>query len=170
MVKDKDALDALNAASIAAASDGFAVKMGNSIEWGDFGDSADVTYKYPGVDKELLSTDPSKRLANYKIVINPAKIMLNNGEPMTLTDHAENISVDYQTINITVEPADGVEASASDVTYYYSGYNGYFTIPDQCKVTITYSARIIGDGTVNIKNDAEMKGYHDETSENVNIR
>ena len=167
IVKDEAAIAALNAGSL--ASDTYSVMLNNEVYWGDFSDQYDVEYQYPAVDKTLLSTDVSKRLANYKIVLNPAKVMMNGGEAMTMEDTAENISIDYQTIAITVEPADGVSASVDDVTYYYSGYTGYYTIPDQCKVTITYSARIIGDGQVTFTNEAIMKGFSDKTTQTETV-
>lgn len=155
IVKDETTLDTLERVSINAAD--HKVPIENTVTWGDFHDEVTIDYEYPGVDKEQLGHADSKGMVKYKIVLNPDKQTLNNGEPMEMQDSATNITVDYSTIQIETDPA-------ADITYYYRGYTGYYTIPDRTKVTITYSARVIGDGEVPISNDAVMKGFKDSTS------
>ena len=156
--KDETALNALEQASIAAGD--HKVELENKVTWGDFDDDVTIDYEYPAVEKEQLTSADPNGFVKYKIVLNPDKLTLNNNQPMTMEDAATNISVDYSTIVIEADPA----ANAKDITYYYRGYTGYYTIPDATKVTITYSARVIGDGDIPISNEATMKGFKDTTS------
>lgn len=158
MIVKEGALEVLKAASISAED--HKIPMENTVFWDDYHDSVTVDYEYPVVDKERLRSDPANRTADFKIVINPDKLTLNNGEDMTMTDTAENLSIDYSTLVIETDPQ---LPEGETLEYYYRGYTGYFTIPDRTKVTITYSARIIGDGLVNYRNSVNMKGFHDET-------
>ena len=130
----------------------------NEVTWDEFEDKEDIEYKYPVVDKEMLGVDKDTHIAKFKIVLNPDKMMLNGGADMTMTDSATNLSIDYSTLKFETDPA-----GKEDIEYYYSGHTGYFTIPDQTKVTITYDARVVGDGTVSFSNEAKMNGYSDET-------
>ncbi|MBP3267872.1 MAG: hypothetical protein J6M07_06095, partial [Ruminococcus sp.] len=155
IVKDLDALNAIEQASISVAD--HKVELGNEATWDTFKDNVTIDYEYPAVEKTQLTHADSNGVVKYKIVLNPDRLTLNNGEPMEMLDSATNITIDYSTIAIETDPH-------ADVTYYYRGYTGYFTIPDRTKVTITYSARVIGDGEVPISNEATMKGFKDSTS------
>ena len=59
-----------------------------------------------------------------------------------------NQSIDYSSIRV----------SGAGVTYDYSGYTGTFTIPDETKVTITYTTRVLGEPATNCTfgNDAQL--------------
>lgn len=158
-------LNALETASVGAVANEYYVPINNRVDWGTFHDSVTIDYKYPAVDKNTVQIDASNRTAKYEIVLNPDKLSLNGGAAMELQDSAENLSIDYSTLVITVDPAE----NASQVTYYYRGNTGYFSIPDGTKVTIRYSARIIGDGAVTFSNDASMKGYRDSTTNTESV-
>lgn len=138
------------------------VKFKNEVYWDNFHDDVTIEYEYPVVDKEVLSVDTDSRTANYRIVLNPDKLPLNGEEPMTMTDSATNLSIDYSTLKITADPD-------AEIPYYYRGNTGYFTIPDSTKVEITYSARIIGDGEITFSNEAVMNGHRDSTKETRTI-
>ena len=155
IVKDQDALNAIEQASISASD--HKVPLGNEATWGTFKDNVTIDYEYPAVDKTQLTHADSNGLVRYKIVLNPDKLMLNGGQPMEMLDSATNITIDYSTIVIESDPQ-------ANINYYYRGYTGYYTIPDRTKVTITYSARVIGNGSVPISNEATMKGFKDSTS------
>lgn len=152
------------------------VSIGNKVTWDDFQDDVTVDYSYPGVTKENIAPsgaadqnvkyDPNKGTTGFKIVINPDKLELNNGDPMVLEDvFTDNLSVDYSSIKIDIEPAtDNTETPT--VTYDYKGNKGIYNIPDKCKVTITYDARVIGNPSewVSYGNTATMKGFTDSAS------
>lgn len=153
--KDADALDALETASINAVDNDRLVPINNTVTWGKYTDKVSIDYKYPAVTKNAHVNNDA-RTVDFTIELNPDGLKLNDGKAMEMTDSAENLSIDYSTIVIT--PSNGV-------TYYYRGNTGYFTIPDSTKVTITYTARIIGDGAVTFSNEASMKGYRDSTTQ-----
>ena len=162
---DNTFLNALELASINAADKDYYVAIDNSVQWGTYNDSVTIDYKYPAVDKKILSSDGSKREAKFEIVLNPDKLTLNGGDAMELQDSAENLSIDYSTIQIETDPA----SAASDITYYYRGNTGYFSIPDSTKVTLRYTARIIGDGSVTYSNEAILKGFRDSTTKTESV-
>ena len=152
------------------------VTIDNKASWGDSEDNATVDYSYPGVTKSNIAPssandqnvtyDPNTGNTGFKIVINPDKLELNGGDPMTLEDvFTDNLSVDYSSIKVVVEPADGVQGEQT-VTYDYKGNKGIYNIPDKCKVTITYDARVIGKPGewVSYGNTATMKGFTDSAS------
>ncbi len=146
--------------------------IANSAKWGESDSEVTTDYSYPGLVKDnIIPTsvdgatsvyDAASGKTGFKIVINPDKLTLNNGNVMELVDeYTDNLSVEYSTIKITVEPAEGV--TASTVTYDYKGNKGIYKIPDRCKVTITYDARVIGTNeNVHYGNKVTMNGFTDE--------
>ena len=159
-VKDAQALNTLM--NRAAAEDDGKYDLSNTATWNGQTDTTSVTYSYQGLDKEILTSDEDlsktneEIYANFRITLNPAGMLLNGGEPLTMTDTVSNLSVDITSIKAV--PSNGVswDMSGNTVTY---------TIPDATKVVITYKARVIytenGETTINFSNTAEMKGYKD---------
>ena len=166
-VKNEAALNTIIAH--ATANDDGTYAISNTAEWNGGSSTADVTYQYQGLKKEILTPDDQLKKtdediwAKFRITLNPGAQMLNGGDPLTMTDTVNNLSVDITSIQ--ADPADGVswDMSGNTVTY---------TIPDQTKVVITYSARVIltdngnaGDTVrVNFSNVAEMNGYKGEVN------
>ena len=145
------------------------VTISNKVKWGDFKDDVDVDYGYPALVKDNIApstaSDPNTTYdsetgkTGFRIVINPEKLELNNGNTMTLEDvFSGNLSVDYSSIVIVTDPAD------KKVTYDYKGNKGIYQIPDKCKVTITYDARVIGEPGqwVTYGNEVHMNGFSDD--------
>ena len=101
-LKDGVDLDAL------AIANGGEHDLTNTAKWGDHESS--YTYKtvYDYFDKKLLNENElggTNRTARYQITFNQAKAMLNQGEPMTLTDKmSPNLSLDYSSVSITTDP------------------------------------------------------------------
>lgn len=85
-------------------------------------------------------------MAEYTITVNPEGKTINGGRALTLEDTLQtkdeahpditNQSIDYSSIRIT--PSAGA-------SFDYSGYTGTFTLPDSTALTITYTARVLGD-------------------------
>ncbi|MBP3880157.1 MAG: hypothetical protein J6D46_07570 [Lachnospiraceae bacterium] len=161
-VKLKDGVD-LDALAIA---NGGEHELTNTAKWGDHESS--YTYKtvYDYFDKKLLNENElggTNRTARYQISFNPAKAMLNQGEPMTLTDvMSPKLSLDYSSVSITTDP-EGVP-----VPYSATGRDDgttvvRYTIPDSTAVTITYEAMVVGNGPVTITNDADINGKEEHT-------
>ena len=125
-----------------------------------------MTYEYQGLDKKILTSDEDLKkidqdvYADFEITLNPAAQTINGGQPLTMTDTVENLSVDIT--SITANPSEGVSFDMSGNTVTY-------TIPDETKIVITYRARVLFDkepstgqtSTITFKNTAEMNGYSD---------
>ena len=161
IVKDADALHTLQQSTNNGAT---AASLTNTISYTYNGvtSSATVQYTYKPVSKSMDSYDEDSRKAHYRIVLNEAKETLNNGNPMTMTDEYTNMSVDFETIRITTDPA----AVQDQVGYTFSGNTGTYTIPDSTKVVIEYDATVIGQtgNTVIFTNTASLLTYSDSTS------
>ena len=171
-VKDANALDILN--QRAAANFDGKYTFTNTANWGTSTDQAEVTYEYPGLDKEILTSDADLQktdeevYADFKITLNPSAKTMNGGSPLTLTDTVNNLSVDITSIK--AEPSAGVRFDMSGNTVTY-------TIPDSTKIVITYKARVIFDKApgrnetirINFSNTAEMLGYKDGVNKTASM-
>lgn len=155
--------DALHDLQASVDKNNTAVDLNNTISYPN-GDSstAKVQFVYNPVQKTMDRFDEVNHTAHYRIVLNSQKERLHSGEPMTVTDTYTNLSVDYQTITITTDPAD----RADQVTWNYSGNTGTFIIPDETQVIIEYDARVIGNvgDSVTFENTASVLTYSDSTS------
>ncbi|MBO5552006.1 MAG: hypothetical protein J5966_08605, partial [Lachnospiraceae bacterium] len=163
-VKDEAALNTI--LQRAAANEGGIYKLENTAKWGDSTSTGEVTYEYQGLDKKILTSDEDLKkidqdvYADFEITLNPAAQEINGGQPLTMTDTVENLSVVIT--SITAVPSEGV-------TFDMSGNTVTYTIPDATKIVITYRARVLFDkepstgqtSTIKFKNTAEMKGYRD---------
>lgn len=159
-----------NIADLALENGNGKLDLSNKID-GD--DEVDFSYEYPGVTKEMVGLDERKGIATFRIVVNPDQATMNAGEPMTLVDEYLNtISIDYETIQFATEPA-GMDVSYDaqswnpaydqDDPKQSSEFKDYsyiiFTVPDETKVTITYTGHVTETGNVHILNNATMKTY-----------
>ena len=135
---------------------GYTIKLNNAIDWGDYSSDVDIDYKYDVVKKNANNPYGNNRVWHFTVLLNPDKLRIGDSEMLELTDTFENLSVDYSSISFTtVEP----ESNRSKITYDYRGYTGTFQIPNETKVVLEYDARVIGDGSVTIKNTANLEGY-----------
>ena len=146
-------------------------KISNNAEWEGHTGDAEIDYEYPGLTKDILTSDADlKRIdedipVDFKITANPSRETLNNGNDITLTDTAENLIIQPETIKIKV---DGEEVH--NVLYVQNGKSMVYTIPDRKKVEITYSAKVelktIGEQGDNIKVDfnnvVDMLSYNSD--------
>lgn len=158
IVKDEAALRELERQTNQGAA---AVSMDNTITYAGKDSSATVQFAYKPVDKTMVSYDDSSRKAHYRIVLNEAKDTLNGGKPMEMQDTYTNMSVDFESIVVTTDPA----SNRSKVSWNYSGYTGTFTIPDATKVVIEYDAMVLGETgqDVTFTNTASLLSYSDNT-------
>ena len=178
IVKDQDALSALNTRSVETNG---TIKLSNTANWNGStdGDTVTVDYEYPAVEKTLLNKEEIANktvardsvFAQFQIILNKDKQTLNGGQPMTMTDDFSNLSVNYQSIRIEAVDANNADRS-NEVVYDYKGTTGTFTIPDATKVTITYEARVTNSALgveTPFGNTAKMKGYKDSVSEKTTV-
>ncbi len=176
IVKDQAALNALLQESLNSADDDYKVPLENTATDGDSTSKQTVDYQYPAVDKSLLGVDSNTGLARYEIVLNPNKVTLNQGNQITMTDTFSNLSVDFSSVRVTLEDSNGnisgpynTSSDQNIVKWNYRGNTGTFYIPDRTKVTITYTARVTGEGGITISNTASMLGFSSSVVEDVNI-
>ena len=165
IVKDEEALHTLQN-STKSGDTYSAVELNNTIAYtyNNASSSAKVSYVYSPVSKNLMSFQEDTRTAHYRIALNELQETMNGGNPMTMTDDYTNISVDFETVQVTTVPA----ANASQVIWNYSQNIGTFTIPDATKVIIEYDATVLGSAgdEVTFTNTATLGGkYSDGTSD-----
>ena len=109
------------------------------------------------------NVDPYPGTIPFTIVFNPSRERLNNGKVMELTDEFENLAVEYSSIRIETIPA------GRTVTYDYSGNKGYYKVPDETTVRLTYRAIPIFDAndTATWHNTVKVKGYSAEQQDTL---
>ena len=173
-VKDEDALNIIKARALAANDGTYA--MENVAVFDGQESKATVTYEYEGLKKELLTKDEDLRKTDediwpeFRLTINPEGAELNGGNPLIVEDTVSNLSVDLDSIQVTIGNPGNPSNPSSPVTWDMTGNTVRYTIPDKTKVVITYRARVLMtsmpaiDQSVNVhfSNRATMKGY-DET-------
>ena len=163
---------ALSTLGARAAAGGGSYSIGNTAEWEGITSTGSIKYGYQALKKEILTPDAelSKSdediFVDYKITLNPAAHMLNNGKPLTMTDTVTNMSVVLT--SITADPSEGVswDMSGNTVTY---------TIPDSTAVVITYRTRVIFEDigkvgetkSVQISNKAAFNGEASDITKTV---
>ena len=139
----------------------------NTAEWGGLTATANAEYIYNGFSKQLEDDNNGEDdYYTFTLNINPSGKYMNNKNELEIHDIYENMSVDFSSININ--PSEGV-------SYYSSGYELIFTIPDGQPTTITYRAKALFDegasegDSVRISNTAYIKdlGYEQSTSKVV---
>ena len=170
-VKDNTALEAIKQQAL--LNDGV-YKIHNSAEWNDIPDEYDVKYEVPVLKKTgafvgELGTS-KERQYNFEIEINADSLMVNGGEPMTLTDtHTKNLSVDYHSVKVYKLPK-GVTSKSDQyidntVVWNFEGNSGEFTLEDEAHYVITYNALVVGSGNQEFSNEVEMNGFHASKSD-----
>ena len=135
----------------------------NKATWNDVSAEATFEHDYLCLTKELTNLaeiDNDHRIAKYRITFNPLQGRVNGGRDIILRDTwSESLNIDYSSIRITTVP----ESANDNVSYTISGYTATFTIPDQTKVVIEYSAVVLGTGPVEFSNDAAAGDWEDGT-------
>ena len=174
-VKDSEAL-----INEALKSAGLTVKMGNSIDSRVGSDETTVEYTPNVLDKFKSGQDGDK--IEFTIKVNEAQIDLQpDSNVLILTDTLENISAQYQDIEISF-PRDNYSAGdikttdegGNEVAVPYFNMKGdtiTFYLPDNVETHIRYKAKPAGevgpDGKIHYKNTANLKGYTKTVSDIV---
>ncbi|MDO4460392.1 MAG: Cna B-type domain-containing protein, partial [Clostridia bacterium] len=149
VVKDKDALSALD--TIAAKNGGTAT-LTNSVSYHGKTDSENFNHTYEVLEKIVDDSDKDNFNLSYTITFNPGAAQLNNGEPINdLYDVFTNFSIRYSSVQITDENGTNLENAPYNVSYDITGNNiSFYNIPDNKKVVIEYTGRILGELRENI--------------------
>ncbi len=183
-IKDKIALEKM-ADAIQTSSSGV-YKLINTVTNEKFGtETATVDYDIDVVDKSIIKPDGKdgkqndqvyyqngNYMVDYQIEVNPKSLQLGDDEFLTLTDDYENIAVDYTTIKIQKEGADGQLHDVEDsdgVSWNRKGNRVTYTLQNGVHYVITYTARITGEGQVTYSNTAEYFGVKDWETHQQNV-
>ncbi len=119
---------------------------------------------------EEYSTELQPRY-NFSIDINPYRLKMNEGGEMTVKDvYSDTLSVDYESISFVTDPPEAV----NQIHYDYRGNTGYFYIPDETHVIITYRAAVVRKedsttNTVSFSNNVSVLGYSSGVEESTEI-
>ena len=162
VVKDATALATLNQQAATEAK-----TFTNTATWDSSDSTQDFTYQYKPISKtatdllaEVAGTD-YKNVIKYTLVINPAAEQVGTGDTLTATDTiSNNLAFIYDSIHVT--PSEGV-------TYDASGSTLTFTVPNATKVTVTYYAKVIKTGTLDVTNTATVNGQSETVTKNVTL-
>lgn len=137
------------------------ITIPNSAEYnGGSSDTVSVEYDYSPIKKTLFDDwkiGNGTRELTYQVVFNEEKIKIGDEETLTISDTFENMAIDYSSIQYTTDPAE----AAGTITYDVSGNVMTFIVPNSTKVTITYNTRVVGSGSVNVKNTASFETFKD---------
>ncbi len=160
-------LDGLNEATSKNYAGKYTEK--NTVSSKEFGEASfDVDYTVDILTKEqigepYLNTTTGIYEVKYKIVANPNAEQLGTENYLTLTDVLHNLNIKTDTIEVT--PSGGVSWDLQSDNLA-EGTNGIltFTIPNATRVEITYTANVVGTGTVNYSNNATLYGQTKESS------
>lgn len=146
-------------AGITKTDDG-KVFFGNEAEWGNTSlrSQVDADADFNPMSKTLVY-DQETDTCTYTIVINPQRLSLNNGEMVCVRDTYTNLAVDFVTVASGIQTVP--EERKDQVDWAYHNNVGTFWIPDETMVTITYTAKPIGDPgkSVTFNNTVSMLGF-----------
>ena len=144
----------------AAQSQDLKTKVTNTVNWDSNTRTSDYEVSYDALDKKLLNEGEitgEKRTAKYQIKVNAAGATVHGGEAYLLTDtFSDSLAVDYSSIQFS-DP-DAV------LSYEVSGNTISIWIEDGKPLTITYNAKVLGNGKVKITNEAKTE-FDDEKVE-----
>ncbi|KIR03181.1 putative surface-anchored collagen-binding protein [Lachnospiraceae bacterium TWA4] len=163
-VKSEEALNALKSA--AAQEEGGRYTISNTVTNSDFGTVTDtIDYETNLLSKEASVAELNKATGNYEVhytlTLNPNAEKIGDGNSLEVIDTSENLSVDID--SIIASPSLGVSWNRD------SSGKLKFIIPNGKKIIISYTAKVVGTGTVNYKNTAELHGQKKESSGSQNV-
>mgnify|MGYP000225916600 CR=1 FL=1 len=150
-VKDVAALKKLQ--QMAADSENHTALISNIATWGDISsEKVSHTFELKPVTKETVDVGSGNDYkASFKIVINPDKLKLNGGnqidvkDVITVTEGAgAKVRLIPDSLKITLDPAGDYSTDYSEDRTTLN-----IKIPDECKATITYDAKVDGKVLLN---------------------
>ena len=165
-VKDVAALKKLQ--QMAADSENHTALISNIATWGDISsEKVSHTFELKPVTKETVDVGSGNDYkASFKIVINPDKLKLNGGnqidvkDVITVTEGAgAKVRLIPDSLKITLDPAGDYSTDYSEDRTTLN-----IKIPDECKATITYDAKVDGKGTVKYNNTVDISGGYTASS------
>ena len=156
IVKDQDALNALNAAA-AASQNG--INLENTASWDDLQSSRSVNYTYfPYVDKELLTrpTADNGYVAEFQVIINQYAEDLDPTSDVLAIQDVLSSNLRFIPDSLTISPAnDSIVVQHDDETNTLT----FTEVPDETTFVITYQARVLGSGNVTYSNTVKFGNF-----------
>jgi len=138
---------------LAAKSTDLKGKVKNTVDWEGTKRSSEYEASYDGLSKELLNEgelNGNNRIAKYQIKVNTQGALLNGGNAYKLQDtFSDSLAVDYSSIKYSNPDAVlSYEISQNTITIW---------IKDGEPLTITYNAKVLGEGRLQLKNTAKTE-------------
>ena len=166
IVKDQDALNALNSAAAASQS---GINLENTASWNDLFSSRTVNYTYfPYVDKELISqaSGDNDYVAEFKLIINPYADDLDpESDTLNIQDElSSNLRFIQDSIVVTPE-AEGMRTQFDSETNTLT----FSDVPDNTRFEVSYRARVLGKGNVTYSNTVKFGNYEKTVEDEVKI-
>jgi len=162
IVKDQDALDALNAA---AAESQNGIDLENTASWDSLVSSRVVNYTYfPYVDKELLSRPTAENgyIAEFQVVINKYAEDLDPTSDVLAIQDVLSSNLRFIPDSLTISPAnDSIVVQHDDETNTIT----FTEVPDETTFVITYQARVLGSGNVTYSNTIKFGNFEKTVEE-----
>lgn len=136
-------------------SDGLMVGLVNTADNEKFGTNTIVTeYSVSALTKRLISEEDNSATGThdlqFEIMVNEDELKIGDGETITLKDTLTNLSFDYTSI--------AIEPQLEGDTLNRAGNSIIFTLHNETKYRITYTARLVGIHDVDWHNKAELYG------------
>ena len=142
------------------------IRVENTATWENLTQSATNTaYTVAPITKERTQ-DPSQannNTASFEIVVNPDRLTLNGGKPITVTDALKITSTTGRgvilpdSVQITLEPAVGSDTTTRAFSDDYTSMT--LTVPDGRKATITYQVKFYSEQeTISYENSVGTSG------------
>lgn len=153
-VKDAQTLDRMKEEAL--HSEGLHVQLENIASNDQFGTSAIVTeYTVNALEKTLVSEQDNSETGthdlHFKIVVNDDGLKIGDEDTITVKDTLSNLSFDYTTIE--------VEPQLEGDVVNRVGNSVVFTLHNETRYQITYTARLIGIQNVQWNNKADLYGH-----------
>lgn len=167
IVKDRDALDALNHA---ATQNPNGHTLGNTAIWNQLtSDTVEVVHTYyPYVDKELLSRPNAEngQVAEFKVIINQYADDLDPASDTLAIQDVLSSNLRFIPGSLSISPAnDSIRVEHDSETNTLT----FTEVPDETRFEITYQARVLGTGNVTYSNTVKFGQFEKTIEENTEI-
>ena len=155
------------------------IRVENTAKWKDLTQSAiNTAYTVAPITKKRTQApnQANNNTATFEIVVNPDRLTLNGGYPITVTDALKITSptgrgvILPDSVKIQLEPAVGSDATPRAFSDDYTSMT--LTVPDGRKATITYQVKFYSEQhTISYENSVGTSGSFtvSESGNNLNL-
>ena len=140
----------------------------NTAYFGEEEAYADWNYTYNPVGKSIITypNQGNNYTAEFKIVVNPDGVTMNNGEKFEVVDTLKNLQYIYDSVAVKI--GDDIHADYETTLGEDDDGNDTLTwiVPDKTRIEITYKAKVQGTGSVTYSNTVSiLDKYKSETGD-----